>query len=232
MPPKLRKDRHVSSKKTIPTPTTNKFEALADDPPLKDPPKTTTHDETTEVQPPFPTDPNYESMKNDISSMAEVLQSLTTSIQKMDKLDKIDLLESRQKSTDTKIDIIFTELRNEIDDIKGNTIQPPTTDPPSYADILKTSEKPNKNKQSKIDMTPDLEILKPTNKTPDNTNVISTPTITQNQNPTTKETPNENPSNIPDTNMNNLGHSKSTNQTPSHTTTTTTVSINNLDSNF
>lgn len=81
----------------------------------------------------------------------------------MDKLDKINIIKSCQKTTDTKTEHLFTELCSEIDNIKEKTIENTVTGPPSYANILKTSQKSNKNNQN-TDMTPKLDILTSTYK--------------------------------------------------------------------
>lgn len=81
----------------------------------------------------------------------------------MYKLDKIDIIKSRQKTTDTKIEHLFTELCSEIDYIKEKTIENTVIGPPSYANILKISQKSNKNNQN-TDMTPKLDILTSTYK--------------------------------------------------------------------
>ena len=154
MPSKLCKDKLVQSSKSTPTPTTNKFDILSEDQPLKDPPKNITSVTTMSTQTLSTPNSNFNSMKNDITSMAIVLKSLTTSNHKMDKLDKIDIIESRQKFTDTKVNAMFTELRSELNDIEAKATETPqvTTDALSYANILKTSQKQNKNNTTNTTM--------------------------------------------------------------------------------
>ena len=189
MSPKLRKDKLVQSPKPIPTPTTNQYDALSEHRTHKDPPKTTTPSPTMSTPTLTPPDPHYESLKNDMTSMAAVLQSITTSLQKMDKLDKIDIIKSRQKSTNTKLDELVSNLSSENGIIKATTNDPnlaPNT--PSYATILKTSQKQNKDDTENTSMTPNLTIIKPpstsTNDTSDQTKVQALVPITNNNNTT------------------------------------------------
>ena len=100
MSPKLRKDRSTPGAKPAPKTTSNKFEPLCETHQLKTPSK---HASTTMVDD-APTKPpselQFDTMKDDIASMAQVIKSLSTSLHKMDKLDKIDIIEARQKSTE------------------------------------------------------------------------------------------------------------------------------------
>ena len=168
MPPKLRKDRSTPGAKPAPTTTSNKFEPLSETHPLKTPSK---HASTTMVDD-APTNPpselQFDTMKDDIASMVQVIKSLSTSLHKMDKLDKIDIIEARKKFTEITITEMITDLRYEIDHIKTKTEDSSELDSPSYADILKTTQKSNKNQPSHNDMTKDLEQIK--NKTPEKDN--------------------------------------------------------------
>ena len=172
MPPKLRKDKLVQSPKPTPTSTSNQFGILSDHPKLKDPPRShsTTTAMGTKTQP--GSDTPFESLKTDLATMTDVIKSLATSIHKMDKL--AEDIESCQKSTDSKLSDMFTELRSELDDLKTNTTSSSTTgsNPPSYATIVKTTRKSNKNDDNTT--TPKLETLKPTTKLPATT-TTSTP---------------------------------------------------------
>ena len=95
MPPKLCRDKLVQGPKSTPTRTTNMFDVLSEDQHLKDPPIVITSVAAMSTQTLSTPNPDFNSMKNDITSMAAVLKSLTTSIHMMDKLDKIDIIESR-----------------------------------------------------------------------------------------------------------------------------------------
>ena len=135
MPPKLRKEKSTPGSKSGTT-NTNMFSILTDDAPKQNPAKTT-HDATTMVthqQTASPT--RLDSMQNDIKSMVNIINALSHSFHKMDKLDQI---ESRQKSSEEKITGMITDLRSEFETLKTTT-----KNPPSYADILKTTEKENK----------------------------------------------------------------------------------------
>ena len=189
MPPKLRKDKLVQNPKPIPTPTTNQYDAFSEHRTHEDPPKTTTPSPAMSTPTLTTPDPNYQSLKNHMTSMAAVLQSITTSLQKMDKLDKIDIIKSRQKSTNTKLDELVSNLSSENGIIKATTNDPnlaPNT--PSYATILKTSQKQNKNDTENPRMTPNLTIIKPpsksTNDTSDPTKVQALVPITNNNDTT------------------------------------------------
>ena len=169
--------------------------------------------------------------------MAQVIKSLSTLLHKMDKLDKIDIIEARQKSTEITINEMITDLSDEIDHIKTKTEESLELVSPSYADILKTTQKSNKNQPSHNDMTTDLEKLKTTNKTPDKDNEPSMSQAESNKGSKVLK----NVITIPNVNM--IATSKEddtimqhkTNTTvhvlklPTTTTTTTTTNINNGD---
>ena len=76
--------------------------------------------------------------------MEHVIQTLSNSIHKMGKLDKIDELKARQRSSETMINDIVSELRCEIENIKTPPTNIPTAQTPSYAAIAQTSQKKKK----------------------------------------------------------------------------------------
>ena len=153
MPPKLRKEKSTSGSKSE-TSNTNMFDILADDTKKQNLAKIT-HDTSTTMathqQAASPT--RLDSMQNDIKSMVSIINALSHSFHKMDKLDHI---ESRQKSSEEKITGMITDLRSEFETLKANT-----TTPPTYADILKTTRKQNKNMSANPSTAPLLQILEP-----------------------------------------------------------------------
>ena len=152
MPPKLRKEKSTPGTKSGSS-TTNMFGILSDEASKQSPAKTT-HEAsimTTPHQPPSPT--RLDSMQNDIKSMVSIINTLSHSFHKMDKLDEI---ESHQKSSEDKIAGMIDDLRSEFETLKTST-----TSPPTYADILNTTEKQNKNISATPSSTPILEIITP-----------------------------------------------------------------------
>ena len=155
MPPKLRKEKSTPGTKSGST-TSNMFNVLSDDSP-KQHPTQTTHDVSTMATAHPPTSPTrLDTIQNDIKSMASIIHAMSHSFNKMDKLDKIDQLESRQKSSEEKITGMITDLHSEFETLKTNNA------PPTYADILKTTERQNKNISATTSTTPLLEVLAPT----------------------------------------------------------------------
>ena len=96
--------------------------------------------------------------------MAQVIMSINNSLHKMEKLDRIDDIEARKKLSEIKMTDMVTELRKQIEDYKSPNENTPqiTGENPSYADVLKTSEKSNKNTTQHPSKTTTLQTLKPT----------------------------------------------------------------------
>ena len=143
MPPKLRKDRSTQGSKP-PQTDTNMYSILTDNPPAKKGAKTTTDTMTTIIPSQTPSDTQRKTMQNDIASMAHAIHALSNSIHKMDKLDKIDKIEARQKSSETMINEIVSDLRSELETIKTPNVNSPVIQTPSYAQITKPTQKNHK----------------------------------------------------------------------------------------
>lgn len=144
MPQKLRKNRSTQGSKPTQT-DTNMYSILTDDPPTKRSAKTTTDTATPIIPSQTPSDTQLKTIQNDIASMAHVIHALSNSIHKMDKLDKIDEIEARQKSSETMINEIVSDLRSELETIKTPNVNTPVLQTPSYAHITKPTQKKHKN---------------------------------------------------------------------------------------
>jgi len=110
-------------------------------------------------------------MQNNIASTAQIIMTLSSSIHKMDKRDKIDVIEARQKSSENTMADMVKELRSEIYQIKTTTPDYASLHTPSYANVLKTSEKPNKNNTNHSGITK-LEQLKPSHVPTSSTQIL------------------------------------------------------------
>ena len=140
MPPKLRKDRSTQGSKLSQT-DTNMYSILTDDPPAKKRAKTTAATMTTIIPSQTPSDTQLKTIQNNIASMAHAIHALSNSIHKMDKLDEIDEIEARQKSSETMINEIISDIRSELETINTPNINIPQIQTPSYAHIAKPNTK-------------------------------------------------------------------------------------------
>ena len=176
MPPKLRKEKSTPGSKPASS-TTNMFDVLTDDPPKHTPPKIT-HDTGTMVTTPQQSSPSQlEQMQNDIRSMVHIVNALSSSLRQMEKLDKIDEIEARQKSSETMLTTMITKLSSEFDTKKQSTAALEHNASLTYADILKTTEKQNKNNTTDSATT---QALKVPAKIPDVSSSTDTTTTTVN----------------------------------------------------
>lgn len=178
MTPKLHKDETIKGSKPI-SPKTNMFETLSEENQTKPPPAKILSESTESITITKSTvDTQLATMQSDIALMAEVLKSLILSVTKMDELDKIDEIESRQKSSETMMHNMMSNLQSEIDTIKTTTTEPEVLHTPCYADILKTTQKTHKNTTDNATITTPLEVLKLTYPTTSNlTKTVSVMTM-------------------------------------------------------
>ena len=194
MPPKLRKDRSSQGSKATPS-NTNMYNILNDDHQTKMSAKTTTDKATVAIPSQTPAEAQMKTMQHDIASMAQVIQVLSNSIHKMDKLDKIDELEARQKSSETMLNEMVSDLRTELDTIKTPQSNTPVIHTPSYAHITKTTQKSHKNNndmEAEDDNESNIQ-QKPTNPEddtlhPTTTNQVAEPDRQDDPTPTTNYT--------------------------------------------
>ncbi len=161
MPPKLRKDKNTQGSKKTPA-NTNMFDALSEDHQNNTPTKTTSNVATMSTSSQMTSDTQLATMQHDNASMAQIIKTLSTSIYKMNKLDKIDVIKARQKSSETMMKNIVSDLCSEFENIETTTTDTTLVHTPSYADSLKTTQKTHKNTTAHTGMIPTLEVLKPT----------------------------------------------------------------------
>ena len=116
MPPKLRKDKQPSGNNTPPT-NANAFAALSDHHHTNTPRTATSTDKPTphESSPQKTSDPTIVTMQQDITSMTQLIKTLSNSLHKMEKLDKIDIIDSRQKSSEHRLTEMVSELHSQIE---------------------------------------------------------------------------------------------------------------------